>query len=169
MQDVSIDSYRQRATKSLTALLCLPDEAKSLESVIYNVCQETMSDETSIMFKRFYLHKIRQIADNLDPKSYIGNSSLLSSVRAGSITYEALARASPQELFPANWQSLIDEKKRRDEIQYSSTAQAMTDKYTCRKCGSRKITYYDLQIRSADEGFTTFFTCLGCGGKWKKN
>ncbi len=169
MQDVSVDSYRERAVGVLSRILSELDTAKSLEDAIYSVCQENITNDGSIIFKRFYLHKVRQIADNLDPKSYVGNGSLLKAFQEGSLTQDELARASPQELFPGNWQSLIDEKKRRDEIQYSSTAQAMTDKYTCRKCGSRKITYYDLQIRSADEGFTTFFTCLGCGGKWKKN
>lgn len=39
--------------------------------------------------------------------------------------------------------------------------------FVCRKCKGRKIHYYQLQIRSADEPMTTFFTCMSCGCKWK--
>jgi len=39
----------------------------------------------------------------------------------------------------------------------------------CRKCKSKKTTYYQRQIRRADEGFTLFITCLSCGEKWREN
>lgn len=172
MQSVSTDVYRERAREKFAVLLG-PELAGQLEASLFQKSKDLALEDSigfdSVMYKRLYVHKVRQVHDNLDPKSYIGNTCLLERLNTGQITVEALAEASPQELFPDNWQSLVDEKRRRDEIQYSSTAQAMTDKYTCRKCGSKKITYYDLQIRSADEGFTTFFTCLGCGAKWKKN
>jgi len=37
----------------------------------------------------------------------------------------------------------------------------------CRKCKSKKTTYYQLQTRSADEPMTTYATCKNCGLKWK--
>lgn len=37
----------------------------------------------------------------------------------------------------------------------------------CRVCKSQKITFYQLQTRSADEPMTTFYTCQDCGKKWK--
>ena len=45
-----------------------------------------------------------------------------------------------------------------------------TDKegiFQCRKCQSKKTTYYSLQTRSADEPMTNFITCLVCGYRWK--
>ena len=39
--------------------------------------------------------------------------------------------------------------------------------FTCRKCGSKKTTYYSLQTRSADEPMTNFITCTGCENRWK--
>jgi transcription elongation factor S-II len=39
--------------------------------------------------------------------------------------------------------------------------------YTCRKCKSKKTTYYQMQTRSADEPLTTFVTCLSCNNRWK--
>jgi hypothetical protein len=39
--------------------------------------------------------------------------------------------------------------------------------FKCRKCGSKKTDYYQLQTRSADEPMTTYVTCNGCGNRWK--
>ena len=36
----------------------------------------------------------------------------------------------------------------------------------CRKCGSKRVYYYQRQLRSADEPMTTFATCCQCGAKW---
>ena len=45
-----------------------------------------------------------------------------------------------------------------------------TDKegiFKCKKCHSKKTTYYSLQTRSADEPMTNFITCLVCQNRWK--
>ena len=39
--------------------------------------------------------------------------------------------------------------------------------FQCRKCGSKKTTYYSLQTRSADEPMTNFITCVVCKNRWK--
>ena len=39
--------------------------------------------------------------------------------------------------------------------------------FQCRKCNSRKTTYYSLQTRSADEPMTNFITCVNCKHRWK--
>lgn len=39
----------------------------------------------------------------------------------------------------------------------------------CFKCKSKKIISFQKQIRSADEGITTFSQCSECGNKWKNN
>lgn len=39
--------------------------------------------------------------------------------------------------------------------------------FQCKKCGSRKTTYYSLQTRSADEPMTNFITCINCKNRWK--
>lgn len=38
---------------------------------------------------------------------------------------------------------------------------------TC-KCGSQKTISFQRQIRSADEGFTTFAQCVECGHRWRQ-
>ena len=39
--------------------------------------------------------------------------------------------------------------------------------FQCRKCGSKKTSYYSLQTRSADEPMTNFITCIQCKNRWK--
>lgn len=39
----------------------------------------------------------------------------------------------------------------------------------CIKCGSKKTFAYQKQVRSADEGFTLFVSCLKCNHSWREN
>lgn len=39
--------------------------------------------------------------------------------------------------------------------------------FKCPKCHKRKVTYYQMQTRSADEPMTNFITCLSCYNRWK--
>ena len=39
-------------------------------------------------------------------------------------------------------------------------------KQTCPQCGKEEMRYYTLQLRSADEGSTVFYTCEDCGYKY---
>ena len=61
----------------------------------------------------------------------------------------------------------LKDKRIRDQNKYEPKLEASTDKFTCRKCHSKKCTYYQLQTRSADEPMTTFVSCLDCGKRWK--
>ena len=72
-----------------------------------------------------------------------------------------------QTLRPDIWNSMIEEKKIKDENKFSLKLEASTDDFTCHKCKSKKCSYYQLQTRSADEPMTTFVTCLNCNARWK--
>lgn len=39
----------------------------------------------------------------------------------------------------------------------------------CPKCGNNKMSYATLQLRSADEGQTVFYTCTKCNFKETEN
>lgn len=42
-------------------------------------------------------------------------------------------------------------------------------KEKCPKCGNDEMLYHTLQLRSADEGATVFYTCTKCGYKYRTN
>lgn len=41
----------------------------------------------------------------------------------------------------------------------------------CKKCGSKKVHSWTAQVRSSDEGYTSFFVCANpkCKSKWSNN
>lgn len=165
-----VDVYRGRCRTRLDEIVP-HGTGTSVEKSIFEWCKKQAEyqglDESSRMFRSLYVSKSRQIVDNLDPISYIQNSGLKDKVVDGIIATQDLPSLTPQELFPESWHQLINDKQSRDEKEFSLTASAMTDKYKCRRCSSRKITFYELQTRSADEGTSSFFTCLSCGNQWK--
>jgi DNA-directed RNA polymerase subunit M/transcription elongation factor TFIIS len=74
---------------------------------------------------------------------------------------------TPDVLFPEKWRSIIDQELLRNKVAYEITEVSMTDKVICGKCKKNKISYYEKQIRSADEPMTAFFRCISCGHRWK--
>ena len=48
----------------------------------------------------------------------------------------------------------------------SACRQFRSTLHKCRRCGSGNTTYYQLQLRSADEPMTSFFTCGACEQRW---
>ena len=68
---------------------------------------------------------------------------------------------------PEKWKTMLQVKSEKDKGKFETNIEASTDTFTCRKCKGNKTTYYQLQIRSADEPATTFINCIDCGNKWK--
>ncbi|KAJ9148890.1 hypothetical protein NKR23_g4547 [Pleurostoma richardsiae] len=52
---------------------------------------------------------------------------------------------------------------RRHEVETEARADV-----TCQKCGRTEVRFSAVQLRSADEGTTIFYTC-DCGNKWNEN
>lgn len=65
----------------------------------------------------------------------------------------------------------MEKERLRSKEAYEMKQSAMTDQIKCGHCVKKgwksKITYYEKQIRSADEPITTFYKCHTCGHKWK--
>tara|TARA_B100001057_G_scaffold415902_1_gene433671 strand:- start:103 stop:516 length:414 start_codon:yes stop_codon:yes gene_type:complete len=119
------------------------------------------------IFYNLYFSKIRSICLNVNKNSSIKNEYLINKINKGEIKGEDIAKLSVYDINPDNWKKILDEKLKRDKIKYELKPEAMTDQYKCRRCGSRKCSYYEMQTRSADEPMTQFFTCLDCDNRWK--
>jgi len=82
-----------------------------------------------------------------------------------------LAKYPAEVLWPEGpWAQTMMALKKKENMREQAKAQMDEDyvgQFICRKCKSRKTTFYLLQTRSADEPMTAFITCLGCGHKWK--
>ena len=113
-------------------------------------------------FVTLYINRLRSVFAN------INNPDLIGLIKQEEITPKILAFMTHQEMNPAQWKDMIEQKMRRDATKFSTNVEAMTDMFVCKKCKSRKCTYYELQTRSADEPSTIFISCLDCGKHWKQ-
>ena len=110
-------------------------------------------------FVHVYMDRLRTVCRNMD--------HALAQLATGEWTMAQLATMTHVELAPDHWRPLLELKKKRDDSRFDVTTQASTDMFTCRKCKSKRCTYYEMQTRSADEPATIFVTCVDCGKHWK--
>jgi DNA-directed RNA polymerase subunit M/transcription elongation factor TFIIS len=170
----SIDNPQEFRSNICAKLRILLDGGLSEQSVenmeksIYNYCIKDAGARNIVkkwdnpFFVQLYLDRLRSIYLNIKQSPEFKQKLLSKEIKAhemGCLTH--------QDMAPAKWQRLIEEKKVRDENKYTPKLEASTDNFTCRKCKSKKCSYYQLQTRSADEPMTTFVTCLDCGSRWK--
>jgi transcription elongation factor S-II len=141
----------------------------NLEIGIFNYALKDATNQKIIKkwdnpaFVTIYMDRLRTIYTNLQ------NTELIKTIKLGDLTPKALAFMTHQEMNPEQWKVMIEKKIKRDASRYSTNIEAMTEMFTCKKCKSKKCTYYELQTRSADEPSTIFITCLDCGKHWKQN
>jgi len=163
----SPDLFRENIRKKLQNILVEDNLAINLEKGIYNYSIKEANSKKIVKkwenphFSQLYLDRLRSIYIN------IKNKDLLEQIKSGEITPQTLAFMTHQEMNPQHWHSLIERKMKRDASKFNTNIQASTDMFTCKKCRSKRCTYYELQTRSADEPATIFVTCLDCGKHWK--
>ena len=114
-------------------------------------------------FSTLYMDRLRTIYNNLK------NPELLALLASEELSPKTLAFMTHQEMNPEHWKAMIDAKIKRDANKYNTKVEAMTEMFTCKKCKSKRCTYYELQTRSADEPSTIFISCLDCGKHCKQN
>jgi transcription elongation factor S-II len=164
----SPETFRENIRKKLHTIIgCEDMMVVNLEKGIFNYAIKEANNKKIVKkwenkaFAQIYVDKLRTIYMNLK------NPELLQNIRNGEITPQSIAFMTHQELNPQRWKILIEQKIKRDASKFTTNIQASTDMFTCKKCKSKKCTYYELQTRSADEPATIFVTCLDCGKHWK--
>nr|QOI90425.1 transcription factor S-II-related protein [Pyramimonas orientalis virus] len=147
--------------------------AKDLEIGIYNWCLKT-ADEQNIaktwsdkLFMNIYTTKGRSVLTNIDKDSYIGNTRLLQRIHDEEFKPHELPFMDVTNVFPERWKDILDIRLKQEQNFYNSKQVAKTDMFKCGKCKKRECSYYELQIRSADESSTIFVSCLNCGNRWR--
>lgn len=133
----------------------------------YCTQQDIVKKWDNLHFKKIYLGKVMSIYANLDKGSYIKNERFLERLKNKEFEPYDLAKMDKLQMFPESWKEIYDEKEKRDKVLYEVDKAMATDLFTCGRCKQKECSYYQIQIRSADEPMTTFVTCLNCGKRWK--
>lgn len=163
------DVFRSRVVERIDEILQDTKNSKNLEKGIFNYSLKEAEYRKIIkkwdnqLFVQLYIDHLRSIMVNLK------NPVILEQINDGTIKSHMVAFMTHQEMRPDRWADLIAQKIIKDKNKFETNIEAATDTFTCRKCKSKKCTYYQVQIRSADEPMTTFITCLECGNRWKQN
>ena len=157
------EQFRNNIVRKLTDIIGEDTISINLEKGIFNYAIKEGTSRKIIkkwdnpLFVQLYIDRLRSIFINLK------NAELLEQLVTKEITPQTLAFMTHQEMNQSRWKDLIEQKIKRDANKYTTNIQASTDMFTCRKCKSKRCTYYELQTRSADEPATIFITCLDCG------
>lgn len=133
-------------------------KAREIESEVYKAEYAAVNDS--------YRNKLRTFTMNLRNKK---NPELRGRILEGHISPAAFIKMAPADMAPEALKKEIEKLQKQNlfDAQGATEKRAVTDRFTCGKCKHKKVSYYQMQTRSADEPLTTFCTCENCGNRWK--
>lgn len=149
-----MNNTREYALEHIGSLVDIK-KAKNIEKSILNFtvdyCNKNAIDSNweNITFVHVYKCKFYEIATNLRE-----NNDLIEKLNSKEIASKDICNIDIYST--CNQESDLPEQ---EEI--------ADGVFECRKCGSKKTSYYSLQTRSADEPMTNFITCIQCKNRWK--
>jgi transcription elongation factor S-II len=165
------DTFRSNIRNKIKEMFSESDDSTkistNLEIGVYNWALKEATNKRVVkkwdnpIFVQIYLDHLRSIYCNLK------NQHIIQLIYSGEIKPQDIAFMTHQELCPDRWAELIKAKSIRDMNKFEQNIEAMTDIYKCRKCFSRKCTYYMQQVRSGDEPMNVYISCIQCGNRWK--
>lgn len=161
------DIFRVNIRNKLNEIIEDENKSINLEKGVFNYAIKEANNKKLIKkwdnpsFVQVYLDHLRSIYINLK------NPMIVEKIKTDEILPQTLAFMTHQEMNPTHWKEQLELKAKRDIAKFTNNIKASTDMFTCKKCKSKKCTYYELQTRSADEPATIFVTCLDCGKNWK--
>jgi len=125
----------------------------------YSLVLSTLYNLDCLIIAAIYNDKLEDILLNLDENSRLKNKTFRQALDQHVLNPKLVAFLSPEQLHPESWSFVVDKLKLREETENSMPT---TDLYKCSKCGERKCTVTELQMRSADEPTNKIITCTIC-------
>ena len=132
-------------------------KTNNIEKSIYNWCIASCSELhvdaswENVVFVHMYVQKCLEIIEHIE------NFGMKEDILNNTLLTKDVCNFNYKSYNKERWKPVIHETKlnSNDGI------------FQCKKCKSKKTTYYSLQTRSADEPMTNFITCLNCNNRWK--
>ena len=168
------DDFKTKIVKSMFEIVNNDGEkitklyrVENIEKSINNYALEEAKKKNIIKrwdnpyFVMIYIERIKTIMYNLK------NTNLITRINNREVKSADVGFMSHQEIDIERWSARIEMKKKRDKSKTQSSINIEEGEFICRRCGSKKTTYYQMQTRSADEPMTTFVQCTECPARWK--
>lgn len=150
------ESYIRRIERSCYNYACVSADKKNVSRNWQN-----------INFQSLYNIITYRVQKNLlwskdDP----GSEYLIESITKGEFDVNNIGKIKSRYLRPSKTQSIYDDIERRKQ---QKVKKKYSTQHECFKCGGRKTTEVELQLRSLDEGSTLIITCEmdNCSNVWK--
>ena len=171
--DFDPEQARQETRNLFESLNITTLEARDLEIGVFNASIEYIENNSmsarwkSDIFQEVYFYKARSMFANLNPDSYLKNQSLINRLKENEFLPHELPFKQPDNVHPKAWNEIIDRETMRNQNAFEMQQVSMSEFIFCGKCKKNKISYFEKQMRSADEPMNAFYTCLSCGHRWK--
>jgi hypothetical protein len=171
----AVSAVRRKVADRFGARLDDAELGRKLEIVLWNTTLESCKSdgiplEWTSSFTKSFRERYTSRAVGLDVFNFATNPTLRADLQSGRLGVKAMLRMSPYELNPAVWDPVFDRvafKQLRKELN-TGDADAPDGLLQCRRCGSKKTAYVQMQTRSADEPSTIFANCIACGNRWRQ-
>lgn len=170
--DTTITPVQQNVINLLKKFLNDSDSENTEHSIFVFSIQESKKNGiqpawTEPAFVQYYASQARKVLLNIDPDSYIQNTTLIEQLKSGKIDPATIPFLTPEQLCPSRWNDIISRHTDKEKSLYDKNNLAGVLVF-CRRCKKKtKCTFYQQQTRSADEPMTSFWTCLECSAEWR--
>ena len=167
------DPLRDEVSLLLETTGLTPFQAKDMEIGIFNYTIEYAASNSipltwsCELFKDVYTSKARSVYTNIKPDSYVKNEELIRRILNNEMKPHEVPFLKAEGMYPEKWQTILEKEVMLSQSAYEDTQTSMATDITCSRCKKNRISYYELQTRSADEPMTCFYRCLTCGNRWK--
>lgn len=151
-------------------------KANQTELAFLNKIKQAVIEIESGLYKA-YLKSMNQSKYKAQTKTLVArlesNAELIEKILLNKISLGAIATMTSEELMSSEEKEKLYRAKescfeaRRSDWNIVHGNVISTGIYKCGKCKSTNTTYFQIQIRRADEPMTTFVTCSECGNSWK--
>ena len=145
--------YRTKGKNALNTVLKQQKNIDVIEKNIFTIIFSCYNNEKEI--EKNYTIAIYQIVGDILNKEKLQN--ILVQIKENKLGWNHNSYSE--------WQNQIDEQDRFIETPFLVEESIIE----CKKCKSKRVFYYQRQVRSSDEGFSLFCTCISCGSRWREN
>ena len=158
--------FRDTIRGELNKLVTNDQYTAVIENGIYNYTIQECTNRkiikkwTNPFFVEIYISKFKTLLANL-------NTDYAKELIEQDPT--KIAYMTHQDFNPEKWKTIIEKQQKIAESMLTNKLTANTTSFKCYKCDSKNCSYYQMQIRSADEPMTSFVTCIDCENHWRVN